>query len=63
MVKGGDDIELSIDFGLTKPLKGLIYEWYWVLVLNCNSVKSSIVNAELDTSSRLLSKKDRGGCW
>jgi len=50
MVKGGDNIELSIDFGLTKPLKGLMYKRYWVSVLNCNSVKSSIVNVELDTS-------------
>jgi len=63
MVKGGDNIKLSIDFGLTKPLKGLIYKRYWVSVLNYNSVKSSIVNVELDTSSRLLSEKDRGGCW
>ena len=51
MVKGGDDIELSIDFGLTKPLKSLMYKRYGVLVLDYNSVKSSIVNAELDTSS------------
>jgi len=51
MVKGGDDVELSIDFSLTKPLKGLTYEWYWVSVFNRNSVKSSIVNIELDTSS------------
>ena len=62
MVKSGDNIKLSIDFGLLKPLKGLIYKRYRVLVLNYNSVKSSIVNAELDTSSWLLSKKDRGGC-
>ena len=51
MVKGGDNIKLSIDFGLTKPLKSLIYKWYRVLVLDYNSIKSSIVNAELDTSS------------
>ena len=51
MVKGGNDIKLSIDFGLTKPLKSLIYKWYRVLVLDYNSVKSSIVNIELDTSS------------
>ena len=51
MVKGGDDIKLSINFGLTKPLKSLIYKWYRVSVLNYNSVKSSIVNIELDTSS------------
>jgi len=51
IVKGGDDIKLSIDFGLTKPLKGLTYKQYWVLVLNCNSIKSFIVNTESDTSS------------
>ena len=51
MVKGGDNIELSIDFGLIKPLKGLIYKQYRVLVLDYNSIKSSIVNIELDTSS------------
>jgi len=62
MVKGGNDIKLSIDFGLTKPLEGLTYKRYWVLVLNCNSVKSFIINAELDTSSWLLSKKDGGSC-
>jgi len=28
IVKGGDNIKLSIDFGLIKPLKGLIYKWY-----------------------------------
>jgi len=50
MVKGGDNIKLSIDFSLTKPLKSLIYKRYKVLVLNYNSIKSSIVNAELNTS-------------
>ena len=62
MVKGGNNIKFSIDFGLIKPLKGLIYKWYGVLVLDCDSVKSFIVNVELDASSWLLSKKDRGGC-
>jgi len=61
IVKGGDNIKLSIDFSLIKPLKGLTYKRYWVLVFNCNSVKSFIVNIELDTSFWLLSKKDRGG--
>jgi len=61
-VKGGNNVKLSIDFGLAKPLKSFIYKWYGVLVLNCNSVKSSIVNVELNTSSWLLSKKDRGSC-
>ena len=51
MVKGGNNIKLSINFSLVKPLKGLIYKWYWVLVLNYNNIKSSIVNTELDTSS------------
>ena len=50
MVKGGDNIELSIDFGLTKPLKSLTYKRYGVLVFNRNSIKSSIVDAELNTS-------------
>jgi len=49
-VKGGNNIKLSIDFGLAKPLKSFIYKRYKVLVLNCNSVKSSIVNIELNTS-------------
>jgi len=49
-VKGGDNIKLSIDFGLAKPLKSLTYKQYRVSVLNYNSVKSSIVNVELDTS-------------
>ena len=51
MVKGSDNIELSIDFGLTKLLKSLIYKQYRVSVLNYNSIKSSIVNIELDASS------------
>ena len=51
MVKGGDDIKLSIDFGLTKPLKSLIYKWYGVLVFDYNSIKSFIVNVKLNTSS------------
>ena len=51
MVKGGDNIKLSIDFSLTKPLKSLIYKRYGVSVFNYNNIKSSIVNAELDTSS------------
>ena len=51
MVKGGDHIKLSIDFGLIKPLKGLIYKQYGVSVLDYNSVKSFIVNIELNTSS------------
>ena len=57
MVKGGNDIKLSINFGLTKPLKSFIYKQYGVLVLNYNSVKSFIVNIELNTSSWLLNKK------
>ena len=63
MVKGGNNIKLNIDFSLIKLLKSLIYKWYRVLVFNYNSIKSSIVNVELDTSSWLLSKKNRGGCW
>ena len=51
MVKGGDNIKLNINFGLIKPLKSLIYKQYGVLVLNYNSIKSFIVNAESDTSS------------
>ena len=62
MVKSSNNIKLSINFSLAKPLKGLIYKRYWVLVLNYNSIKSFIVNAELDTSSWLFSKKNRGGC-
>ena len=60
MVKSGNNIKLSINFSLIKLLKGLIYKRYKVLVFDCNSIKSSIVNTELDTSSWLLSKKDRG---
>ena len=63
IVKGGNDIKLGIDFGLIKPLKSLIYKWYRVLVFDYNSIKSFIVNVELDTSSWLLGKKNRGGCW
>jgi len=51
VVKGGDNIKLNIDFGLAKLFKGLAYKRYEVLVLNYNSVKSSIVNVELNTSS------------
>ena len=51
MVKGGNNIKLSINFGLTKPLKSLMYKQYGVLVFNYNSIKSSIVNTESDTSS------------
>ena len=51
MVKGGDNIKLSIDFSLTKPLKSFMYKQYGVLVLNYNSIKSSIVNIELNTFS------------
>ena len=49
MVKGGDNIKLSIDFSLIKPLKSLMYKRYRVLVFNYNSVKSSIVDVELNT--------------
>ena len=51
MVKGGNNIKLSINFSLTKPLKSFMYKRYRVLVLNCNSIKSFIVNTELNTSS------------
>ena len=51
MVKSGNNIKLNINFGLTKPLKNLIHKQYKVLVLNYNSIKSSIINIELDTSS------------
>ena len=51
MVKGGNNIKFSIDFSLTKLLKSFIYKQYGVLVFDYNSVKSSIVNIKLDTSS------------
>ena len=51
MVKGGNNIKFSIDFSLIKLLKSLIYKQYGVLVFNYNSIKSFIVNTELDTSS------------
>ena len=51
MVKVSNNIKFGIDFGLTKPLKSLIYKWYRVLILDYNSVKSFIVNIESDTSS------------
>ena len=51
MVKGSNNIKLNIDFGLIKPLKSLIYKLYRVSVLNYNSIKSFIVNIELDASS------------
>jgi hypothetical protein len=63
MVKGGNNIKLSIDFGLTKPLKSFIYKQYRVSVLNYNSIKSSIINTELDTSFWLFCKKDGGSYW
>ena len=50
MVKGGNNIKLSIDFSLIKLLKNFIYKQYRVSVFNYNSIKSSIVNTELDTS-------------
>ena len=50
MVKGGNNIKLSINFSLTKPLKSLIYKWYKVLILNYNNIKSSIVNIKLNIS-------------
>ena len=50
IVKSGNNIKLSIDFSLTKPLKSLTYKRYGVSVFNRNSVKSSIVDVELDTS-------------
>jgi len=50
VVKGGNNIKLSIDFSLAKPLKSLIYKRYGVLIFNYNSIKSFIVNIELDTS-------------
>ena len=62
MVKGGNNIKLSINFGLTKPLKSFIYKWYRVSAFSYNSIKSSIVNIELDTFFWLFSKKNRGGC-
>ena len=51
MVKGSNNIKLGIDFGLIKPLKSLMYKQYRVLVFDYNSVKSSIVNVELNASS------------
>ena len=63
MVKGGNNIKFSIDFGLIKPLKSLIYKWYGVLVFNYNSIKSFIINIELDTFFWLFSKKDRSSYW
>ena len=51
MVKSGNNIKLSINFSLIKLLKSFIYKQYRVLVFNYNSIKSSIVNIELDTFS------------
>ena len=49
MVEGSNNIKFNIYFGLTKPLKSLIYKQYRVLVFNYNSVKSFIVNIKLNT--------------
>ena len=62
MVKGGNNIKLSINFSLAKPLKSLIYKQYWVLVFNYNSVKSFIINIESNTFFWLFSKKNKGSC-
>ena len=51
MVKGDNNIKFSINFGLIKPLKSFIYKRYGVLVFDYNSIKSFVVNIELDTSS------------
>ena len=51
IVKGGDNIKLSINFSLIKSPKGLVYKQYKILVFNYNSIKSFIVNIELNTSS------------
>ena len=51
MVKSSNNIKFNINFSLTKLLKSLIYKWYKVLVFNYNSVKSFIINIELNTSS------------
>jgi len=61
-VKSGNNIKLSIELSLVKLFKGLIYKRYRVLILNCDGVKPSIVDVELETSSWLLGEKDRGGC-
>jgi hypothetical protein len=50
IVKGGNNIEFSVDFSLTKLFKSFIYKRYGVLVFNYNSIKSSIVNIKLNTS-------------
>ena len=63
MVKGSNNIKFSINFSLIKLFKSLTYKQYGVLVFDYNSVKSFIVNIELDTSFWLLGKKDRGSCW
>ena len=43
IVKSSNNIKFSIDFGLTKLLKSLIYKQYRVSVFDYNSVKSFIV--------------------
>ena len=60
-VKSGDNIKLSVQLSLAKPLKNLIYERYWVSIFNRNSVKSFIINVELNISFYFFSEKDRGG--
>jgi hypothetical protein len=49
VVKSGDNIKLSVDLGLVKPFKDLIYKRYRVLILDCDGVKPYIVDVELDT--------------
>ena len=50
-VKSSNNIKFSIDLSLAKLFKGFIYKRYKVSILNCDSVKPFIVNAESDTSS------------
>ena len=49
MVKSGNNIKFNIDFGLIKPFKSFIYKRYEVLVFNYNSIKSFIINIQLNT--------------
>ena len=61
-VKSGNDIKLSIELGLVKPFKGLIYKRYRVSILNRDGIKPFIIDTELETFSWLLNKKDGGSC-
>jgi hypothetical protein len=57
------EIQLCEDLGFSEPVKGLINKRKRMPILDCDLIKSTIIDTKAQPSILLGDKKDRRPCW